>query len=261
MDKRLFFRCAIAPPPKGGVVEVSFAEAEALALQRLENEKRAPQKALWAIAQFYKNARQHEKSLAYLHRLMALLPDIEEKANCVFTMGQAMENVRDYEAAVRYYREALSFEPASSWLWYFINNNLGFSLNALGRFAEGEPYCRRAIEIDPNLPNGFKNLGMSLSAQGCPQEAAKCFIQATRVNAADDRAFRLLEKLLADHPQLQFEFEADMECCREAIKVAAIKAESLRPVVHRGFKRRWILLKLRLAPMLKKLFRGKNCGH
>ena len=31
---------------------------------------------------------------------------------------------------------------------YVLHNNIGYSLNALGRFAEGEKYCRAAIEMD-----------------------------------------------------------------------------------------------------------------
>src|SRR5262245_3667927 len=196
MEKRLDFRFEVPRPPKGPLEELTAEEAEKLLLKRLEDAREDPKEALWQIAQFYKNEKQHEKALGYLRKLMALLPDVEEKANCVFTMGQAMENVGDYEAAVRYYKEALALEPTGTFLWYFINNNLGFSLNALGRFDEGENYCRKAIEIDPARCNGHKNLGMSFSGQGCYAEAARCFITATQVNAMDARSFHLLEKLL-----------------------------------------------------------------
>src|SRR6266403_3390785 len=122
MEKRLDFRFEFPRRPEGPLVEFSAAEAEKLLLKRLEDAKEDPKEALWQIAQFYKNAKQHEKALRYLRRLMALLPDVEEKANCFFTMGQAMENVGDYEAAVRYYKEALALEPIGTFLCYFINH-------------------------------------------------------------------------------------------------------------------------------------------
>jgi len=76
---------------------------------------------------------------------LARYPDLERKANCVLAMGATMEQVQDFEAAVRYYKEALALEPVRTPTWYFINNNLGFSLNTLGHFSEGEIYCHKAI--------------------------------------------------------------------------------------------------------------------
>jgi tetratricopeptide (TPR) repeat protein len=255
MNERMDFRFTVPGVPKGPVVELSPAEAERFLLKKLQNEMEHPTDALWQIAQFYKNAKQHEKALDYLRKLMALLPDVEQKANCVFTMGQAMENAGDYKAAVRYYREAMALEPASTFVWYFINNNLGFSLNTLGQFAEGETYCRRAIEIDPGRPNGHKNLGLSLSGQGDFPEAARCFVRATQVDAADPRSFHLLEELLEAHPELQYEFEDNADFCRKAVNVAARKVETLRPVVYRGWKKRVVLIRIQLAALAKRIWR------
>ena len=78
--------------------------------------------------------------------------------------------------AEQFYRQALSMEPTSSLLWYFIHNNLGFSLNQLGRFEEGETCCRRAIGINAQRSNGHKNLGLSLQGQGRYREAAESLL-------------------------------------------------------------------------------------
>jgi tetratricopeptide (TPR) repeat protein len=109
-------------------------------------------------------------------------------------------------------------------------------------FSEGENYCRKAIEIDPNRPNAHKNLGISLAGRGQYQDAARCFIAATQANAADARAFRLLQDLLKQHPELEFEFQGAAECCQKAAEVAAKKAEELKPTIHRGWRGRLILL-------------------
>jgi len=213
--------------------------------------------ALWELAQFYKNNKQHEQALERLRQLIQLLPDPEAKANCVFTMGQAEEKVGDYAAAIGYYKEALALEPASTFTWYFIHNNLGYSLNTLGRFAEGEELCRKAIQIDPARSNGHKNLGIALAGQGQYHDAAQAFVAATQANASDPRALRLLEDLLKQHPDLEYEFQDDVELCRKAIEVAAKKAEELKPVVYRGWRKQWLLLKVKIQSVFRHL-RGNS---
>jgi tetratricopeptide (TPR) repeat protein len=250
MSERLDFRFSLPQAPKGPLVELSNAEAEKMLLSKLEESKADPTAALWNLAQFYKISKQHEKALERLRQLMERLPDPEQKAECVLTMGQAMEQVNDYPAAVRYYKEALALEPTHTFTWYFINNNLGFSLNTLGQFSEGEIYCRKALEIEPARPNAHKNLGISLQGRGEFREAARCFIAATQANAADARAFRLLQELLKQHPELEFEFQSAVDCCLKAVNVAARRAQELKPIVHRGWRKRLLLL----WPKLGKLF-------
>jgi tetratricopeptide (TPR) repeat protein len=106
MDKRLDFRFEIPRPPCGPVVELSNAEAEKILLDKLAGAATDPRNALWELAQFYKLSGQHEKALVRLRELIERLPNPEDKANCVFTMGQTMEQVGDYAGAIRYYKEA-----------------------------------------------------------------------------------------------------------------------------------------------------------
>ena len=200
--------------------ELTAAEAERFLLQNLEEEKESPRQALWQLAMFYKDTEQYKKALVYLGKLVALAPDVEANAIYVLNMGACMECAGDYSAAVRYYKEALALKPTGSVVRYFINNNLGFSLNTFGDFAEGEIYCRKAIEIDHGRPNGHKNLGIALAGQGCYQEAAECFVAATQVDALDSRAFNLLTQLLESHPDLEIEFGDVARLCGEAIKQA-----------------------------------------
>jgi tetratricopeptide (TPR) repeat protein len=161
--------------------------------------------------------------LAWLRKLMARLPDAESKARCVLIMGTAMDKVGDFQAAIRYYKEALALEPVQTFTWHFVLNNLGYSLNKLGQFADGETPCRKAIVINPNHSNAFKNLGIALKAQGEYQKAARCFVTSTQVNAADARSFHLLQELLREHPELEYELQDDVECCQKALEVAAQK--------------------------------------
>jgi tetratricopeptide (TPR) repeat protein len=242
MDKRLDFRYAIPAPPKGAVVELSAQEAERFLLNKLAAAKEDRTDALWQLARFYSEQKDHLKAIDCLRKLIDLFPDVERKASCILAMGQTMEQVNDYEAAIRYYKEALSLEPVQTSTWYLINNNLGFCLNTLGNFAEGESWCRKALEIDPNRHNAYKNLGIARKGMGNCAEAAQCFVSATQANASDSRALKLLEELLIEHPELEFEFGDDAEFCRKAVAVAEQHRVRVQPVVHTGVSGRLILL-------------------
>jgi tetratricopeptide (TPR) repeat protein len=150
----------------------------------------------------------------------------------------------------------LALEPMHTSTWYFINNNLGFCLIALDRFAEAENYCRKAIETDPNRPNAYKNLGAALSGQGQYRDAAQCFIAATQLNAADDRAYLLLRELLREHPELEFEFETAAACCQKAVEAAARKIEQMKPAVLRGWRKHLILFRARVRALIRRLWTG-----
>lgn len=249
-ERRLEFKFSLPQPSEGHLVALSHQEAEELLLRNLRQAGDDPRDALWQLAIFYSQACRHDLALDYLRRVMDLQPDIEHKAACVLGMGQIMEQAGDYESAVRYYREAFALEPVNTRTWYFIHNNLGFSLNTLGRFAEGERYCRAAIGIDPQRPNAFKNLGIALQGQHRPADAARCFVQATRADAADARSLKLLETMLAQHPDLGFEME--LAACRNAVRTAAERRQALEPVIHRGWRKRLILLQQRIASWFKR---------
>jgi tetratricopeptide (TPR) repeat protein len=256
METPLDFRFELPRPPGGPLVEVSSREMEKFLLKRLDQAYDDPTQALWQLAQFYKQIRQPDKAIARLRQLMEWLPSAEDRAKCVLSMGQAMELARDFPAAAACYKEALALEPMHTSTWYFVNNNLAFSLLALDRFAEAELYCRRAIETDPNRPNAYKNLGAALSAQGQYRDAAQCFIAATQLNAADDRAFLLLRDLLQDHPELAFDFGPAAASCQKAVQAAARKLQEMKPVVHRGWKKHLILFHVKIRSLLRRLWTG-----
>lgn len=250
MENKLHFKVQVPAAPPGPVVELTASEAEKILLKQLADSGDNPRDALWQLAQFYKMNGQHEKALLRLRELLFLLPDPEEKANCIFTMGQAMEQVGDYPNAIRYYREAFALEPTSTFTWYFIHNNLGYSLNTLGNFSEGEDYCRRAIGIDPTRSNAYKNLGIALAGQGRFAEAGRAYVAATQANAADSRAFHLLQNLVQHHPELEYEFNDPVAFCRKAVEVAAKKLAESRPRIYRGWRKQWLLLKGRIQRFL-----------
>jgi tetratricopeptide (TPR) repeat protein len=202
------------------VVELTTEQMERLLLDRLATAQGDPTPAMWALAQFYKDSGKLDQAFERLRQLLNGATDLEAKARIVLALGQTAEASIDYELAARFYRQALSLEPSATDTWYFIHNNLGFSLNQLGRFSEGERYCRRAIGISPQRSNGYKNLGLSLAGQGRHREAAEAFVAATQANASDNRSLGHLEALLEEHPELEFDFAAALGYCRRAAAIA-----------------------------------------
>ncbi len=197
------------------------AELEKRFLQELEEGD--SKQALINLAQLYSQNGCPEAATHCVDRLLEACDEPEERAAQLLALGCLSEQIRDYRGAVRRYRQALSLEPSRPQTWYFILNNLGFSLNQLGDYEAAMPYFRRAIDLDPCRSNAFKNLGIAYQAKSAFAEAAQCFVAATRANATDPRSLAHLEHLLSLHPQLQTEIPdlpRRLEACRNAVEAA-----------------------------------------
>jgi tetratricopeptide (TPR) repeat protein len=225
------FRSSLSDAPRR--TPLSVEEAERLLLARLQ--ACAPGElddCLWQLARFYSQTGRQEIALQYLERLRSVVTDSEKLAQSYLAMGQMMEQLDDFAAAAQYYSQGLSLEPSNSLTWYLINNNLGYSLNQLGKYAEAEAYCRAAISIDPQRYNAYKNLGVAREGLGQRAQAAQSFIQAVKANAADPRALQHLEKLVAGHPELLVEIPdltEQVQRCREAVRTTrAVRRGSTR---------------------------------
>jgi len=132
-------------------------------------------------------------------------------------IGVIMETLDRFDAAVKFYKYALIKGPSTHEKQYYAKNNLGYSLNQLGQFEEGEILCREAIEIDPRRANAHKNLGLSLWGQKRYVEAAHCFVAATRVDARDPRSTRHLQELLSEREEFREVFNIQLAACKQAI--------------------------------------------
>jgi tetratricopeptide (TPR) repeat protein len=218
MPEKDIFKFRIPKQPQG--TPIPAEEAERLMLERLEKSENEFQDALWGLAYFYSRTGQQQVAQKYIERFIASSDDPEKRAGAYLALGQLMEQMNDFEAAITLYSHAFSLEPENTPTWYLINNNLGYCLNQFCRFSEAEDYCRSAIKIDPTRHNAYKNLGVSLSGQGKCSEAARNFVKALRVNAADPRALNLLEELFKEHPEITGEIpdiEMQIQKCREAV--------------------------------------------
>jgi len=203
---------------------VSAEEAERSLLEKLEKVGPDDETILQELAFFYFITDREQTAKTYFDRLIANTDDPEKHAGYYVNMGVNMVKRQNFEAGIYFYSQAYSLEPENTTTWCLINNNLGFCLNQVGRFAEAEGYCRSAIKIDPERHNAYKNLGVSLAGQGQYAQGARNYIKALRENAADPRALKLLEQLFAEHPEIESEIpdiEAQIQRCQEAVKAVA----------------------------------------
>ena len=218
MDDRWIFNFRKRKPVEGE--EVTFEEAEAFLLGKLNDPEENPHAVRLGLVEFYGEMECLEQAMRYAEEYLAESTDPLETAEMIFHQGQLMEKAEEWGSAVEYYRKALEMGSLVDMDRYWLHNNIGYSLNRSARFCEAEPHLREAIRLDPSRPNAFKNLGLSLEGQGRSVEAAGSYIAAVRADASDARALRHLKELVERHRELYEEIpdlEYQISKCQEAV--------------------------------------------
>jgi tetratricopeptide (TPR) repeat protein len=214
--------------PDGRVVAIDDVETIFTFLAGLEKDSEKLKRLLWGLARECGESGRYDGAFAYVEKISTLEEDPDAKAHCFLTMGQLFEGKRDFRAAVKAYSRAFSLPARENDTWYFLNNNLGYSLNQIGDHDEAEPRCRAAIAINPGRHNAHKNLGISLNGQGRYLEAAQSLLRAARAAPEDTRALDHLENLLSQHEEIGRDHPEILEAvqeCREAVRTS--RAERL----------------------------------
>ncbi len=179
-------------------------DTEKLLLARLKNSSSSEDYFRWMlfVVGFYRGIGKIDAATELLEGFIKSSTDIEQSAHCFLALGQIATDERRHEAALTYFTSALELGPKRRKVVYVLHNNVGYCLNSLGRFAEGEVESRMAIEIDWTRASGYRNLGVSLHGQNDLAAAAWAFVEAMKADSVDNRARLLLEKLIALHPSL-----------------------------------------------------------
>ncbi len=180
----------------------------------LHETETAYEDALLRLSRSYSKSDRPLDAVPLMERLATVAQDPEKKAFCYLSVGQLLEQVREFDSAMEHYSRALLLEPTNACSWYFVHNNIGCCLNHSERFEEAEHYCRDAIRIDPTRYNAYINLGVSLEAQERYVEAAKSFLDAMKANAVDIELIEHLEGLVKEH----VEIEEDMSDIRNVLE-------------------------------------------
>jgi len=136
----------------------------------------------------------------------SMTDDLELIARGLLYEGCALEKQNNFKGAVSCYSRALLIEPLDFKVWYFIHNNLGYSLIQIGDYGGAEKYCRAAIRINPGRHNAYKNLGLSLEGQDQKGQAIEFLAAAAWICPQDSRALERMEEIMGSNPSLLDEF-------------------------------------------------------
>lgn len=179
-------------------------DIEKLLLARLESSTTSEDYFRWMlfVVGFYRGTNKIDSAVQLLEAFIKVSKDIEQSAHCHLALGQIATDEMRYQIALDHFSAALSLAPQKRKVMYVLHNNIGYCLNSLGSFVEGEKHCRTAIEIDWTRASGYRNLGVSLNGQKNVVGAAWALTEAVNADDTDNRARVLLEKLLALHPTL-----------------------------------------------------------
>lgn len=179
-------------------------DTEGLLLDRLKNSKSDEDYFRWMlfVVGFYRGVNKIDSAINLLEGYIRMNKNPEQSAHCHLALGQIATDEQRVEAALKHFTAALELAPTKRKVSYVLHNNIGYCLNSLGRFTEGEKHCRRAIEMDWVRASGYRNLGMSLQGQGDLTGAVWALAEAVKADSADNRARIVLDKLLVKNPKL-----------------------------------------------------------
>ena len=122
--------------------------------------------ALWQLILFYyEQAKRNDLATTLLQLMVTEFDDPENTAVVYYLLGVIAQTEEKWHVALEQYENGLLQLARQPHILYFLRNGAGYCLNKLGRYAEGERYCRWALEVHADRPDAFKDLGISLYAQ------------------------------------------------------------------------------------------------
>ncbi|HEY2830715.1 MAG TPA: sulfatase-like hydrolase/transferase [Thermoanaerobaculia bacterium] len=142
------------------------------------------EEATWAL-----NGGRPKDAIATFTKLVAA-----DSRNPVFreSLGRALRQTGDDEAAVRLYRESVAIAPNNADAWY----NLAVSLQDAGHRDEAGIAIREAIRRDDRRPEAHNALGVALMSEGNASGAEDEFRRAIALDARNARAWNNLGNIL-----------------------------------------------------------------
>ena len=205
----LFARSMNPTDKKTTALELSeqSQDTEAILLERLRNSSNTDDYFRWMlfVVGFYRGMNSIDAATDLLENFIKAGKDAEQTAHCYLALGQMATDEQRLDDALKFFTLALELAPKRKKVAYVLHNNIGFCLNSLARYSEGEAHCREAIEVDWTRASAYRNLGISLQGQGNARAAAWALVEAVRADPADERARAILHKLIGLMPTLAIE--------------------------------------------------------
>jgi tetratricopeptide (TPR) repeat protein len=179
-------------------------DTEKMLLQRLEATTNEEDHFRWMLftVGYYRGVARLDAAKELLNRFLDTTSNPEFRVQCHLALGQIATDDQQMEQAIAHFGAGLELQPGSKKIEYVLRNNLGYCLNMVGRYDDGEQQCRAALDLNWTRPSAFRNLGISFHGQGKIAAAAWALLEAIKTDSADDRARMLLKKLATDHPSL-----------------------------------------------------------
>jgi tetratricopeptide (TPR) repeat protein len=179
-------------------------DTEKVLLQRLEGTTSEDEYFRWMLftVGYYRGVERADAAKELLSRFLDTSSNPEHRVQCHLALGQIATDEQQMDQAIAHFTAALELQPSSKKIEYVLRNNLGYCLNMVGRYDQGEQQCRAALDLNWTRPSAFRNLGISFHGQGKIAAAAWALLEAIKTDSADDRARMLLKKLATDHPSL-----------------------------------------------------------
>jgi arylsulfatase A-like enzyme/Flp pilus assembly protein TadD len=142
------------------------------------------EEATWAL-----NGGRPKDAIAAFTKLVAA-----DSRNPVFreSLGRALRQTGDNEAAVRLYRESVAIAPNNADAWY----NLAVALQDAGHQEEAGIAIREAIRRDDKRPEAHNALGVALMSEGNAAGAEEEFRRAIALDPRNARAWNNLGNIL-----------------------------------------------------------------
>jgi tetratricopeptide (TPR) repeat protein len=189
-------------------------DTERLLLERLRNSNTDEDYFRWMlfVVGFYRGVNKIDAATELLEGFIKATKDLEQSAHCHLALGQIATDEQRLDAALMHFSAALHAGPQKQKVTYVLHNNIAYCLNQLGRFIDGERHCRLAIETDWNRASAYRNLGLSMQGQGKTVEAAWALVEAMKSDSTDNRARGILQKLIAQNPNMVVQFPWITQC-------------------------------------------------
>ena len=191
-------------------------EAEKIYLCLLRREPVDMKVARANLMTLFSNTTQSSRTMYFLRQISEITRDLEVRALHLLCVGKTREVMSDYESASILYKEALNLVPGRNRIWYYINSNFAFCLNAKGEYVEAERHARKAIEIDAAAPDAFQNLGISLAGQGKLADASRYLNKAIPLGASQSLSEESLGTLLSEFAKTSTTINEIFKKVREA---------------------------------------------
>jgi len=131
-------------------------------------------------------------------------------ATALIELGDQHSEMKQYEAALKTYREALALAPDRARVW----KDVGGLLLLLGHGPQATRALDIALELDPAMAEAWRNLGVVHVESNNFPRAVECFTRALEINPAWRDGHRYLSIALESAGRI----EEALTAAREAVK-------------------------------------------